>query len=594
MSDATWQAMLDDVRAESAFRRPHADVWRDAEGEARLACVGGSILVTDACAVAVDGWLEGEASTESIEARVIAAYVRHGAACLRSLRGEIAFVLWDRRARRLVAACDPVGTRALAYARAARALLVSSRALALLRDPRVGRAWNEPYVADVLCHARAQPPGVTPFASIRRVRPGFALVAEREGDGGVEEREVDRLDLRGGDAREAEDAVYTDFWRTFEAAVHDRTSSRTCATLSGGLDSSLVAACAARVRGRIDAFTMRAGTAADATERALVTSLVHAHPGIALHPVDIDRALGITNASTLTDDPITSAPALAAARATMIRAIRDAGFDAALDGEGGDEVFDLAVRLLDLPRAHQWRELARYLRERGRVRLRPTVWRQLIVPSLPRSLLALWLTRERRRVDPIPPWMNDAFRAHAPTEEALAHAYAAPLTSFEEALRWHLGSSSAVGARQSLAREWRAHGITLLSPLLDRRILERVARVPPHMRIDARRSKAFLRRAARGVLPDDVALAPKELSSYDARQIASLRARDDVVDPILRAIARCPPVRDFVDMQHLIDALGNGAHAAYRTRPTHLRESLFALLGFVAWHGRVREEYGLD
>ncbi len=68
---------------------------------------------------------------------ILALYARHGAECLRYLRGMFAFALWDGRARTLFLARDRLGKKPLYYYRDAEQFLFASEPKAILQDPEV-------------------------------------------------------------------------------------------------------------------------------------------------------------------------------------------------------------------------------------------------------------------------------------------------------------------------------------------------------------------------------------------------------------------------------------------------------------------------
>src|SRR5262249_7069585 len=132
--------------------------------------------VADDCVVALDGGLDGE---DQPERRIAEAYQKRGVECGAELRGSFCFVLWDRRRKRLLSCSDPVGTRTIAYTFDGRTFLAATRVLSLLRHPRAKRRFDRLYTTHVLADTWCQPAGLTPFESIRRLRPGHVLVVEQ-------------------------------------------------------------------------------------------------------------------------------------------------------------------------------------------------------------------------------------------------------------------------------------------------------------------------------------------------------------------------------------------------------------------------------
>ncbi len=299
--------------------------WSDERVGLRIANVGRvakpgeeacALFEDEDCVVVLDGRLVSEEPGADASS-VAQAYRRVGIDCGRSLRGEFAFVLWDKSRQLLLAGCDPVGLRSLAYCSLGETLLVSSRVLAVLRHRRVPPRLDRVYLAHALCDLWAQPPGMTPFAAIRRIRPGFALTAAH---GSTVERRVDALRPAPGPRSRPQAADHFEqFWACLEDVVRDAAdpAATLALELSGGLDSTSVAVAAVRAKRPVDAVSIVAAAANGNDERRGIEGFLRMHPSLAWYPTDCsrDRALGEPwHSLPIPDDPAVLAAAFLPAR----------------------------------------------------------------------------------------------------------------------------------------------------------------------------------------------------------------------------------------------------------------------------------------
>ncbi len=176
----------------------------------------------------------------------LAAYRRWGSAGFGRLVGDFATALWDGAARRLVCARDALGVRPLYYHWDGRRLLFGSEVKALFADPGVPRRPDEAVIADVLLGAFRNV-GATFFESIRQVPPAHLLLLDETGPRLERYWDVDPA----REVRYARDQDYLDEFRAlFAEAVRCRLRSAApvALMLSGGIDSTLVAAAAETLR----------------------------------------------------------------------------------------------------------------------------------------------------------------------------------------------------------------------------------------------------------------------------------------------------------------------------------------------------------
>jgi asparagine synthase (glutamine-hydrolysing) len=273
---------------------------------------------------------------------VLRAYGRWGPDCLRRLRGMFAFALWDEQRRALFCARDRFGIKPLYYTVQDDVLVVASEAKALLPWlPRIetDREALKEYLTFQLCLE-----GRTLFAGVRELPPAHLLWVE---GGRLEERrywEVQyQLDFEhtGRYFRDRVEALLEDSVRR-----HLRSDVPVGAYLSGGLDSSAVAALAARTGGApLECFHGRFldGPEFDESHHAREAAR---HLGAELHTVDIGLADFTENIRKVIwhlDHPVAGPGSFPQFMVSRLAASRR---KVVLSGLGGDEVFGGYVRYL--------------------------------------------------------------------------------------------------------------------------------------------------------------------------------------------------------------------------------------------------------
>jgi asparagine synthase (glutamine-hydrolysing) len=187
--------------------------------------------------------------THSDTETIVHAYEQWGDDCVARLRGMFAFAIWDRPKKRLLLARDRLGIKPLYWARAGERLLFGSEIKAILES---GLIEPEPLLALIpeLLGARYTSGAETLFKGVYKLLPGHRLVFE---DGAIEIEQYWDLPTRGSAPAvvSGRDAVER-FRELFTESVRLRLMSDVPIgmLLSGGLDSSAVAAIMARLLGR--------------------------------------------------------------------------------------------------------------------------------------------------------------------------------------------------------------------------------------------------------------------------------------------------------------------------------------------------------
>ncbi|MCW3846664.1 asparagine synthase-related protein [Sphingomonas sp. LB-2] len=492
---------------------------------------------------------------------LIAAYRRWGEAMLDRLRGDFAFLLWDARQRRLIAARDQLGCSPLFYREHDGVLLVGTALDALRDHDRAGLSLDENFIGDLLLQGMPAQHETSVYAEIRRVPPARAL---RFAGGQVETRRYWSFPAYGDPLILTSRADYAE---RFHAGLRDAVAERLPETgpvvilMSGGLDSTAVAAVAAEIlgpegaRARIKAYTTVFPGFPE--QEGHYAALAAQHLGIEHHLVEAGDYLGAPlpdHDAWLRPEPGAIAGLLAESRAAEAAA---AGGGVLLNGLGADVY-------LHPPGASFW-----HIAARGARALPDTTRHVRLFGRMPDLRVRASLGRLRRRLaakpaPKLPAWIDAGFAAHSGLIARTAARYAenreagaARLTSPYWAALLTMGHPATTGRSLHPAH-----------PLASLPLIELAMRLPRAAVTD----KAILRWAMRGRLPDAIVDRAKtplgsigtDLIERDPRIAARTRS---LIEGQAGALSR------FVDPALAIDALG---HAQGRDRVALMNLELLA------------------
>ncbi|MEO1366669.1 MAG: asparagine synthase-related protein, partial [Acidobacteriota bacterium] len=212
-------------------------------------------------------WLVGEARLDGVPAaqrsgtpaleRLAAGCLRDSAGAPRGVEGDYAAVVWDRRRRRLTGLRDYFGVRPLYFYRGPDMAWVSNLPAVLLAIIEADLGTAPPLlpegVFDRLLFGRPLDAEATVWRDLGRVPPGSRLFFEAGRRGG---RVREPLEVQPA-ADLDEGAVVERFLAALDDAVRDRLDGdRACLWMSGGLDSTSVAASARAVGARVTVWAV--------------------------------------------------------------------------------------------------------------------------------------------------------------------------------------------------------------------------------------------------------------------------------------------------------------------------------------------------
>jgi len=169
-----------------------------------------------------------------------------GEACLEHLRGQFAFAVWDRDRRRLFLVRDRLGMKPVYYSSDGGRFAFASELRALLGLPWVSRQMDREAIAQFLAYQYVPAPR-TGLQSCAKLPAGHYLTVDAD-SGTVSTREYWRPQAPGRDRPAGDVPLVDDVEATLIDSVNLRLVSdvEVGVLLSGGLDSSLIAALATR------------------------------------------------------------------------------------------------------------------------------------------------------------------------------------------------------------------------------------------------------------------------------------------------------------------------------------------------------------
>ncbi len=184
---------------------------------------------------------------------ILHAYAAWGTACVQHLRGDFSFAIWNARTKNLFCARDHFGIRPFYYAQLEEFFLFSNTLNCIRIHPKVSEELNEIAIGDFLLFGLNCDNATTSFRDVHRLPPAHCLTFSSSG------LHIKRYwaPPTDGRIRYAKDREYIEhFLALLQDAVADRLrTDRAGILLSGGLDSSSLAAVAKDVAGKTSPAT---------------------------------------------------------------------------------------------------------------------------------------------------------------------------------------------------------------------------------------------------------------------------------------------------------------------------------------------------
>lgn len=448
---------------------------------------------------------------------VLRAYLQWGDSIFARFNGMFAIALWDGRTQELHLARDRFGIKPLFFAPRGRALLFGSEIKALLAWGGLERRLDWTFLHEYLYFGNSLRAG-TAFEGIYKVLPGTHLRITRTG---ISERrffDLNHLESRAGDLE-----AYTRGVREhLEAAVrrHLISDVPVALFLSGGIDSSAIATFAARhYRGRLKTYTAGFEHGGDVDERPRARKLAQAlgteHSELFVRVSDIRQLLAALVRAH--DEPFADPANIPLY--LLAGMLAGESVKVVLQGDGGDEIFAGYRRYNVLAWERLWRALAPIGRSvllkapRGLQVQRALRFLRAIGQREPSLRMALLLTVEDAEDPPSRVLSADARAQLRSTDPFRAYREVAAQSAGRDALTRMLYCDALLLLPDTFLakvdRATMAHGVEVRVPFLDAELTDFALRIPSGYKVRGLAKKYLLRRALRGIVPDEILDAPK-------------------------------------------------------------------------------------
>ncbi len=460
-------------------------------------------------------------ATNSDTETILHLYEEYGEDCVHHLRGMFAFAIWDSRARKLFCARDRLGIKPFYYSLVDDRFAFASEIKGLLELPGFHARLNRRGLPEFLALGYLSSEE-TMFEGIYKLPPGYRLLFDlSQGDKAPRVTQYWDLDVSSPDLEFKEADYIAQFSELFAEAVrtHLRSDVPLGVFLSGGLDSSAIAAVLAELRDQpIQTFSV--GYQEDQYSELPYARQVAAHIGaehseIILGPEEFLASL--PQMIWHEDEPLVWPSSVALGQVARLAGEK---VKVVLTGEGADEVlagylkyratlwnlrFGPAYRKLVPPSLQQIVQRAlssRFLPDWPQRKLRhsflyhPEAFEQIYFDNFysvfPQEQQSQLLSRElREEVQEIDPYANSMqfFSLGTESKNLLNRLLYLDIKTYLVELLMKQDQMSMAASVESRV------------PFLDHKLVEFTARVPARYKIRGFRGKYLLRRAMTGRLP---------------------------------------------------------------------------------------------
>lgn len=508
---------------------------------------------------------------------IVHLYEEYGEDCVNRLRGMFAFALWDTRTKTLFLARDRLGIKPLYYVQVGGRFAFASELKVLLQLPEVERSLNWQAVNHLFTFGTT-PASESIVAGVHKLEAGHTLTLSP----GSGPRLRQYWDVRFEPEYGRSEQYFIERLRElFEESVrlHLVSDVSVGAFLSGGIDSSSVVATMAQLAGRpVKTFSIGFHEQ-DHDETHYARSVAQRfgtdHHELVLEP-DITGL--IDDLAWYLDEPFGDPSAIPT---YMVSRLAAEHVTVVLSGDGGDELFAGYDKYCVENRERRYERLATPVRSvfgvvsaampegaKGKNSLR-----HYSLTGTARYLDAQMLfqvDQQRRlfRPEALEHFRNDTWHDAA---AVLKTANSDWLSSIQYAdLKRYLP----LDILTKVDRMSMAHSIETRVPILDHKLVEFAASVPPELKLRDGTTKYLFKQAMRGILPDMVIDRPKQGFAVPLGHWFRGRLSGFIREHLLSARCQQRGIFNSAYLERLFGLHENG-------RPLDLQ--LWTLLSFELW-----------
>jgi len=464
--------------------------------------------------------------THSDTETIVHLYEEYGHDCAQHLRGMFAFAIWDTRRQQLFIARDRLGIKPLYYHLTAEHFVFGSEVKVVLAHPGIDPEFRRAVLPEYLAFGYLSGEE-TFYHGIRKLMPGHWMEVDSRGQVNIQ-RHWD-LSITPGDSFRSEADYIRAYRDLLEQAVRSHLMSDVPlgVFLSGGIDSSAVAALMTRIRGTpVETFSV--GYTEDAYSELPYARIVAQHLKSIHHEVLLGQQDFFDTLPHLIwheDEPIvwpSSVPLYFVARLARDRV------KVVLTGEGSDETLAGYTRYAFTLKNAAWDRIYRSVTP-GAIRnwIRGSIANStLISATMRRKLSHTFLARNGNSWASF--YFDNFFSAFSESEQAalfsreLAQEFA-PGTPYQHVLEYWDHSSGKM-LQRLLYTDIKTYLLELLMkqdnmsmaasiesrvPFLDHLLVEFATNIPENLQLGGFAGKRILKKAVEDLLPHSILYRPK-------------------------------------------------------------------------------------
>jgi asparagine synthase (glutamine-hydrolysing) len=439
---------------------------------------------------------------------IVHLYEEHGTECVQLLRGMFAFSLWDSKRQKLMLVRDRLGKKPLYYGEFQGRLIYASEIKAILQLPYVDRQLNWASVGHLFSFLTTSSTESI-IEGIKKLEPGHMLTIEA-GQAPVLKCYWD-IRFDPDYSRNEQDTVAQLRYILQESVrIRMRTDVPIGAFLSGGLDSSAVVAMMTRessasVKTFSIGFTENEFNEAPYA-RQVAQALGTDHHELILKPDVLDI---LDDLIWYLDEPFGDSSAIPA---YMVSKMAAEHVTVALSGDGGDEIFAGYDKYLNEQQERKRDRIPYPIRK-----ILGVIGGSMKVGMKGRNFLKhIALQGEERYLDSCT-FFNKEEQIGLFQGEAAERILATDLLAHKrdclskENGHWLSAAQYAdiksylpLDIMTKVDRMSMAHSLEARSPLLDHKLVEFAATIPPEMKLHNGCTKHIFKQSMRGILPDSI------------------------------------------------------------------------------------------
>jgi len=522
---------------------------------------------------------------------VIHLYEELGIRCLEKMNGMFAFALWDRHKKTLILARDRIGKKPLHYALSNEGIVFASELKALLTHPGVSREIDLKSLNRYLTYEYVPAPDSI-FKSIKKLEPGHYLLYRQGATEMVQYWDLPLTDNPMGYKTEAE--YVEDLRERLANAVKSRLVADVPVGLflSGGVDSSLIAALAMRANPKLECFSIGFDEPSFDESRYAreVARVLNAQHQLMIFSTR-EMLDTIHKLPDILDEPLADASILPT---YLLSKFASQKVKVALSGDGGDELFagyptyqahklityfdslpaflKSALRTIasHLPVSHNnistEFKLKQFLKGAGVAsEIRFFIWMGAFTDAEKRGLLSDEVKSE--------------LRSHNTYEDIFNYISKSKLTKDMErilylSMKLYLQDDLLV----KVDRTSMANSLEVRCPLLDYELVEFACSLPMFYKLNGLRTKYLFKKAAMGLLPASIINRPKKGFGIPISRWLCGELKDLMMNHLNQQTIERQGLFDWPYISGLMDA--------HLSRRADHRKLLWPLIVFQIWYAR--------